>query len=97
MGLTFTVPFLSIPLSSLTDIFTGAGDSLGSLGNLFGGDGFDSSNLVLIAVIALGAIFVLPQVLYWLTGVNLSAFNWGRSEWQRLNHRHRFYPLGSNP
>ena len=88
LGLTFTVPFLSIPLSSITNIFNGGGgggglgdglaSSLGGLGNIF--DGFDTTSLVTIAVIALGAIFILPQILYWLTGVNLSAFNWGRSK-----------------
>ncbi len=77
LGLTFTVPFLSIPLSGLTDLVTGAGDSIG---DLFGGTGFDTSNIIFIVVLALGAIFVLPQLLYWLTGVNLSAFNWGRSD-----------------
>ncbi len=82
LGLTFTVPFLSIPLSGLSDILSGAGDSLGSVfGGLGGaGGGFDLSNLLLIGAVAFGAIFILPQVLYWLTGVNLSAFNWGRSD-----------------
>ena len=74
LGLTFTVPFLSIPLQSLTGLFNGNGIS-----DLFNFN-FDSSNLITLAVIVLGAIFVLPQVIYWLTGVNLSAFNWGRSE-----------------
>ena len=74
LGLTFTVPFLSIPLNGLTNLFNGAG-----LGDLFNFD-FDSGNLVTIAVIALGAIFIVPQAIYWLTGVNLSAFNWGRSK-----------------
>jgi len=33
-----------------------------------------------MAVIAIAAIFVLPQAIYWLTGINLSSFNWGRSD-----------------
>jgi len=81
LGLTFTVPFLNIPLSSITDVLNGVGDSFGNVGNIFGdSNGLDTSNVVIIAVIALGAIFILPQILYWLTGVNLSAFNWGRSD-----------------
>lgn len=83
LGLTFTVPFLSIPLNSLTNIFNSGGTSgLSGVSNFFN---FDTSNLITIGVIAVAAIFILPQVIYWLTGVNLSAFNWGRSEfWQNL-------------
>ena len=79
LGLTFTVPFLTIPLN---DLLGGGGlsglSNLGGLGDLFN---LGSGNLITIAVIALGAIFVLPQLIYWLTGINLSAFNWGRSEY----------------
>ena len=75
LGLTFTVPFLSIPLTSLQSMIGGGG-----LGDLFDNFSLDSSSLVTIVVIGLLAIFVLPQVIYWLTGVNLSAFNWGRSK-----------------
>ena len=31
-------------------------------------------------MIGIAAIFVLPQAIYWLTGINLSSFNWGRSD-----------------
>jgi len=75
LGLTFTVPFLSIPLTSLQSALDG-----GALGTLFDNFSFDSSSLVTVVVVAMLAIFVLPQVIYWLTGVNLSAFNWGRSD-----------------
>ena len=40
----------------------------------------DIGSIATIAVIGIAAIFVLPQAIYWLTGVNLSSFNWGRSE-----------------
>ena len=76
LGLTFTVPFLSIPLTSLQSALDG-----GALGTLFDNFSFDSSSLVTVVVVAMLAIFVLPQVIYWLTGVNLSAFNWGRSKY----------------
>jgi hypothetical protein len=77
LGLTFTVPFLSIPLNSLQSALGGGG-----IGDLFGGFGdFDTTSLITVAVIAMAAIFILPQVIYWATGVNLSAFNWGRSKY----------------
>jgi len=75
LGLTFTVPFLSIPLTSLQSALGGGG-----LSGIFDNFNFDVSSLVSIVVIVMLAIFVLPQVIYWLTGVNLSAFNWGRSD-----------------
>ena len=75
LGLTFTIPFLSIPLTSLQSMVGGGG-----LSGIFDNFNFDVSSLVSIVVIAMLAIFVLPQVIYWLTGVNLSAFNWGRSK-----------------
>ena len=75
LGLPFTVPFLSVPLTSLQSMLGGGG-----LGDLFDNLSLDSSTIVTIVVIALAAIFVLPQMIYWLTGVNLSAFNWGRSK-----------------
>ena len=74
LGLTFTVPFLSVPLTSLQSALGGDG-----LSGLFDSD-FDVGSLVIIGIIIVAAIFVLPQVIYWATGVNLSAFNWGRSE-----------------
>ena len=40
----------------------------------------DIGNLATIAVIGIAAIFVLPQAIYWITGINLSSFNWGRSD-----------------
>jgi hypothetical protein len=40
----------------------------------------DVGSLATIAVIAIAAIFVLPQAIYWITGINLSTFNWGRSD-----------------
>ena len=40
----------------------------------------DIGSLATIAVIGIAAIFVLPQAIYWLTGINLSSFNWGRSD-----------------
>jgi len=77
LGLTFTVPFLSIPLTSINSII---GGNFGDLGNLFDFNNIDVGSLATIAVIAIAAIFVLPQAIYWLTGVNLSSFNWGRSD-----------------
>ena len=79
LGLTFTVPFLSIPLTSLQSALGGGG-----LSGIFDNFNFDVSSLVSIVVIVMLAIFVLPQVIYWLTGVNLSAFNWGRSKLQQF-------------
>ena len=76
LGLTFTVPFLSVPLTSLQSMLGGGG-----LGDLFDNFSLDSSSVITIVVIAVAAIFVLPQIIYWLTGVNLSAFNWGRSKY----------------
>ena len=74
LGLTFTVPFLSVPLTSLQSVLGGDG-----LSGLFDSE-FDVGSLVIISIIVVAAIFVLPQVIYWATGVNLSAFNWGRSK-----------------
>ena len=82
LGLTFTVPFLSVPLTSLQSIIGGGG-----LGDLFDNFNFDTSSLISIAIIGMLAIFVLPQIIYWLTGVNLSAFNWGRSKLIRLQRQ----------
>lgn len=76
LGLTFTVPFLSVPLQSLQSMLGGGG-----LGDLFDNFSLDSSSVITIVVIGVAAIFVLPQIIYWLTGVNLSAFNWGRSNY----------------
>ena len=64
---------MSIPLTSLNSIFDGNGLS-GLLNNV------DFGNIVTVGAVALGAIFVLPVVIYWLTGINLSAFNWSRSK-----------------
>lgn len=75
LGLTFTVPFLSVPLQSLQSMLGGGG-----LGDLFDNFSLDSSSVITIVVIGVAAIFVLPQIIYWLTGVNLSAFNWGRMD-----------------
>jgi len=75
LGLTFTVPFLSVPLQSLQSMIGGGG-----LGDLFDNFSLDSSSVITIVVVAVAAIFVLPQMIYWLTGVNLSAFNWGRMD-----------------
>ena len=47
------------------------------IGDLF--QGLDTSNLLAVGLVAAGAIFVLPMLIYWLTGINLSAFNWRRS------------------
>jgi len=77
LGLTFTVPFLSIPLSGINSII---GGNFGDIGNLFNFDNLDVGSLATMAVIAIAAIFVLPQAIYWLTGINLSSFNWGRSD-----------------
>ena len=85
------MPFLSIPLSGLTSLFTQKGTSVsssygtsgtttstaGGLSNLFN---IDSSSLITAGILIVGAIFLLPQVIYWLTGVNLSAFSWARSK-----------------
>ena len=40
----------------------------------------DIGSLATVAVIGIAAIFVLPQAIYWITGINLSSFNWGRSD-----------------
>ena len=91
LGLTFTVPFLSVPLSGLTSIFTGnKGSSISStygsststsglagLTDLFN---VNQSTIITAGVIIVACIFVLPQFIYWLTGINLSAFQWARSE-----------------
>lgn len=77
LGLTFTVPFLSIPLTSINSII---GGNFGDIGNLFNFNNLDVGSLATMAVIAIAAIFVLPQAIYWLTGINLSSFNWGRSD-----------------
>lgn len=45
----------------------------------------DIGSIATIAVIAIAAIFVLPQAIYWLTGINLSTFNWARSDDQSMN------------
>jgi len=77
LGLTFTVPFLSIPLTSINSII---GGNFGDIGNIFNFNNLDVGSLATMAVIAIAAIFVLPQAIYWLTGINLSSFNWGRSD-----------------
>lgn len=82
LGLTFTVPFLSIPLTGINSILSGAGlgDILsGGLG-LFSLETLDIGSLATVAVIAIAAIFVLPQAIYWITGINLSTFTLGRSD-----------------
>ena len=68
------MPFLNVPLTSLNSLFSGEG-----IGDLF--QGFDTSNLFAVGLVAAGAIFVLPMIIYWLTGINLSAFNWSRSKY----------------
>ena len=40
----------------------------------------DIGSLATVAVIAIAAIFVLPQAIYWITGINLSTFTLGRSK-----------------
>jgi len=77
LGLTFTVPFLSIPLNSINSLI---GGNFGDIGNFLNFGNLDIGSLATIAVIGIAAIFVLPQAIYWLTGINLSSFNWGRSE-----------------
>ena len=89
LGLTFTVPFLSVPLSGLTSLFTNKGSSISSgygssatsglagVTDLFN---VNQSTIITAGVIIVACIFVLPQFIYWLTGINLSAFQWARSE-----------------
>merc|ERR1719195_1842041 len=77
LGLTFTVPFLSIPLNSINSLI---GGNFGDIGNFLNFGNLDIGSLATIAVIGIAAIFVLPQAIYWLTGINLSSFNWGRSD-----------------
>jgi len=77
LGLTFTVPFLSIPLNAINSII---GGNFGDIGNLFNFNNLDVGSLATVAVIGIAAIFILPQAVYWLTGINLSSFNWGRSD-----------------
>jgi len=77
LGLTFTVPFLSIPLASINSLI---GGNFADIGNFLDFGNIDIGSIATIAVIGIAAIFVLPQAIYWLTGVNLSSFNWGRSE-----------------
>lgn len=88
LGLTFTVPFLSVPLTSLQSMLGGGG-----LGDLFDNLSLDSTSIITIVVIVLAAIFVLPQMIYWLTGVNLSAFNWGRSKFIDFSSRFTYGKL----
>merc|ERR1712218_631087 len=71
-GLTGTTS-QNIPLTSLNGLFNGNGIS-----DLLGG--LDTSNLFAVGLVAAGAIFILPMLIYWLTGINLSAFNWSRSD-----------------
>jgi len=74
LGLTFTVPFLSIPLTSLNSVFDGNG-----LTSLF--DGVDFSTLFTVAAMVAAGVFLVPYAIYWLTGINLSAFTgFGRSD-----------------
>ncbi|XP_040581605.1 uncharacterized protein Desi [Lepeophtheirus salmonis] len=74
LGLTFTVPFLSFPLSAIGSIINGVTNGSTDLFN------FDTQSLMIGALIVAGSIFLLPQFIYWLTGVNLSAFTWGRND-----------------
>ena len=90
LGLTFTVPFLSVPLSGLTSLFTNKGSSISSgYGSSSATSGLagvtdlfniNQSTIITAGVIIVACIFVLPQFIYWLTGINLSAFSWARSE-----------------
>ena len=72
LGLTFTVPFLSVPLQSLQSMLGGGG-----LGDLFDNFSLDSSSVITIVVIGVAAIFVLPQNKYLKTfyGKNLLRLN----------------------
>ena len=88
LGLTFTVPFLNIPLTSLNGLFNGNGVS-----DLLGG--LDTSNLFAVGLVAAGAIFILPMLIYWLTGINLSAFNWSRSK-KKFTYKFCFVNLNNN-
>jgi len=82
LGLTFTVPFLSIPLSGINSLLGGGGGGVGGIGDLlssglglFNLESIDIGSIATIAVIAIAAIFVLPQAIYWITGINLSTFS----------------------
>merc|ERR1719192_2638399 len=77
LGLTFTVPFLSIPLNSINSLI---GGNFADIGNFLNFGDLDIGSIATVAVIGIAAIFVLPQAIYWITGINLSTFNWGRSE-----------------
>lgn len=77
LGLTFTVPFLSIPLNSINSLI---GGNFADIGNFLNFGNLDIGSLATVAVIGIAAIFVLPQAIYWITGINLSSFNWGRSD-----------------
>jgi len=77
LGLTFTVPFLSIPLANIDNIL---GGNFGDIGSLLNFGNIDTGTIVTFIVIAGASIFILPQAIYWLTGINLSSFNWGRSD-----------------
>jgi len=74
LGLTFTVPFMSIPLTAISNMLNG--DGLSDMMNF----NFGTTAIVTVVILGIILIFVLPQVIYWLTGVNLSAFSWGRSK-----------------
>jgi len=85
LGLTFTVPFLSIPLSGINSLLGGGGsggigDLLSSGLGLFNLENIDVGSIATMAVIAIAAIFVLPQAIYWITGINLSTFSFSRSD-----------------
>jgi len=77
LGLTFTVPFLSIPLTSINSII---GGNFGDIGNILNIANIDTGSIITFVVIAVASVFILPQAIYWLTGINLSSFNWGRSD-----------------
>jgi len=77
LGLTFTVPFLSIPLASINNLI---GGNFADIGNFLNFGDIDIGSIATVAVIGIAAIFVLPQAIYWITGINLSTFNWGRSD-----------------
>ena len=71
------VPFLSIPLNSINSLI---GGNFADIGNFLNFGDLDIGSIATVAVIGIAAIFVLPQAIYWITGINLSTFNWGRSE-----------------
>lgn len=63
---------MSIPLNGISELMNGQGLSDAMNFN------FAPTAIVTIIILGIILIFVLPQIIYWATGINTSAFSWGR-------------------